>query len=335
MKVHGKFTINFPWLIFLAAIVVLPMVVRSNYIVSVMLLVAIYGVLSIGMGLLMGQAGLFSLAHPTWFGLGAYISGILSARGIIPPLPSILVGAVCVGLIAYVVGAPVLRLRGFYLACATFAIIIIAQIAAAQLTVLTGGPEGLVGIPALSVGSFVFKKDLHFYYLSWALCLGCYWFCSNLIDSRVGRAMRSFHDSEIASRSIGVNVAHYKLQIFVLTAVMASLAGSIFCFYLRFVVPDSFGFPLLVELLMMIIIGGIAYLRGAIIGTFVVLWLTEVIHGYLGKLLPVMTSEVDAIFFGILIIVVLIFMPRGLTGWLDQSISCGKRLYQRVRGSKA
>ncbi len=335
MKAHGKFKINFPWLIFLAAIIVLPMVVRSNYIVSVMLLVAIYGVLSIGMELLMGQAGLFSLAHPTWFGLGAYISGILSARGIIPPLPSILAGAVCVGLIAYVVGAPVLRLRGFYLACATFAIIIIAQVAAAQLTGLTGGPEGLVGIPALSVGSFVFKTDLHFYYLSWALCLGCYWFCSNLIDSRVGRAMRSFHDSEIASRSIGVNVAHYKLQMFVLTAVMASLAGSIFCFYLRFAVPGSFGFPLLVELLMMIIIGGIGYLRGALIGTFAVFWLTEVIHGYLGKLLPVMTSEVDAIFFGILIIVVLIFMPRGLTGWFDQGISYGKRLYQSVRGSKA
>lgn len=334
MKTHGNFKINLPWLVFLAAIIVLPVVVRSNYIVSVMLLVAIYGVLSVGMGLLMGQAGLFSLAHPTWFGLGAYFSGILSARGIVPPLPSIFVGAVCVGLTAYVVGTPVLRLRGFYLACATFAIIIISQVAAAQLTGLTGGPEGLVGIPLLSVGSFVFKTDLHFYYLSWALCLGCYWFCSNLIDSRVGRAMRSFHDSEIASESIGVNVAHYKLQMFVLTAVMASVAGSIFCFYLRFAVPDSFGFSLLVELLMMIILGGLDSLRGAIIGTFVVLWLTEVIHGYLGKLLPIMTSEVDAIFFGVLIIVVLIFMPKGIAGWLDQAARYGKRLYQHVTVSK-
>jgi len=334
MKADGHFKTILPWLIFLAAIIVLPVVVRSNYIVSVMLLVAIYGVLSIGMGLLMGQAGLFSLAHPAWFGLGAYISGILSARGIIAPLPSILVGALLVGLTAYVVGTPVLRLRGFYLACATFAIIIIAQVAAAQLTDLTGGPEGLVGIPALSVGGFVFKTDLHFYYLSWALCLGCYWFCSNLIDSRVGRAMRSFHDSEIASESIGVHVAHYKLQMFVLTAVMASVAGSIFCFYLRFAVPDSFGFPLLVELLMMIILGGLDSLRGAIIGTFVVLWLTEIIHGYLGKLLPIMTSEVDAIFFGVLIIVVLIFMPKGIAGWIDQATRYGRKLYQGVRGSK-
>lgn len=334
MKEHGRFKIDIPWLIFLTVIILLPIVIRSNYIVSVMLLVAIYGVLCIGMGLLMGQAGLFSLAHPTWFGLGAYIPGILSARGLIPPFPSIFVGAICVAFIAYVVGAPVLRLRGFYLACATFAIIIIAQVAAAQLTRLTGGPEGLVGIPALSLGDLVFKTDLHFYYLSWALCLGCYRFCSNLIDSRVGRAMRSFHDSEIASQSIGVNVARYKLRIFVLTAAMASLAGSIFCFYLRFVVPDSFGFPLLVELLMMIIIGGIGHLRGALIGTFVVLWLTELIHGYLGELLPVMTSEVDAIFFGVLIIIVLIFMPRGLTGWFDQSINYGRQFYERVRGSK-
>lgn len=333
MKEDGRFKKNIPWLIFLTAIIVLPVIVRSNYIVSVMFLMAIYGILSIGMGLLMGQAGLFSLAHPTWFGLGAYIPGILSARGIIPPLPGIFVGAICVALIAYIVGAPVLRLRGFYLACATFAIILIAQVAAAQLTNLTGGPEGLVGIPALSLGDFVFKTDLHFYYLSWAFCLGCYWFCSNLINSRIGRAMRSFHDSEVASQSIGVHVAKYKLQIFVLTAVMASFAGSIFCFYLRFAVPDSFGFPLLIELLMMIIIGGVGHLRGALTGTFVVLWLTELIHGYLGRIFPVMTSEVDAIFFGILIIIVLIFMPQGLTGWIDQLINLGRKLYDRFRES--
>jgi len=332
MNTEDKPKINTPWLTFLVVIIALPLLIRSNYIVSVMLLVAIYGVLSIGMGLLMGQAGLFTLAHPTWFGLGAYIPGILSARGMIPPLPATFVGAICVALIAYIIGAPVLRLRGFYLACATFAIIIIAQVAGAQLTELTGGPEGLVGIPALSFGGFVFKTDLHFYYLSWALCLGCYWFCSNLINSHIGRAMRSFHDSEIASQSMGVNVARYRRQIFVLTAAMASLAGSIFCFYLRFAVPESFGFPLLVELLMMVIIGGLGNLRGALIGTFVVLWLTELIHGYLGKILPIMTGEIDAIFFGVLIIIVLIFMPRGLTGWVDQLIILGRKSYGRFRG---
>ncbi|MFH1241915.1 MAG: branched-chain amino acid ABC transporter permease [Pseudomonadota bacterium] len=325
----GRFPFNVSWLAFVAAILLLPVLVRSNYVISVMILVAIYGVLAVGMGLLMGQAGLFSLAHPTWFGLGAYISAILSARDMLPPAAAIIASAIGVGVIAFLVGGPVLRLSGFYLACATFAIIIIAQVAAAQLTSLTGGPEGLLGIPGLSVGGFIFRTDFHFYYLSWGLCLSCYWFCSNLVDSRVGRAMRSFHDSELGSRSMGVNVTRYRLQIFVLTAVMASLSGSVFCYYLLFVVPDSFGFPLLVELLMMIIIGGIRSLRGALLGTFVVLWLTEFIHGYLGKLFPVMTSEVDAIFFGILIIVVLIFMPEGLTGWMDQLSGYGRKLYGR------
>lgn len=309
---------NIPWLVFVAIIAVLPLMVKSNYFVSVMLLVGIYGVLSVGMGLLMGQAGLFSLAHPAWFGLGAYISGILSARGVLPPVPAILACAVGAALIAYCIGAPVLRLRGFYLACATFAIIIIAQVAAAQLTTWTGGPEGLVGIPALTIAGFSFKTDLHFYYLSWGLCIFWYWFFSNVINSQIGRAMKSFHDSEVASLSVGVPVASYKLQVFVLTAVSASLAGGVFCFYLRFVVPDTFGFALLVELLMMVIIGGIGHIRGALLGTFVVLWLTELIHGYLGKLLPVMTSEVDAIFFGVFIIVILIFMPAGLIGWVDK-----------------
>jgi len=320
--------------VFVAAIMVLPVLIKSNYVVSVMLLVAIYGILSIGMGLLLGQAGMFSLAHPTWFGLGAYIPGILSVRGIIPPLPGIFLAAACVAFISYLIGLSVLRLKGPYLACATFAIILVAQVAATQLTDLTGGSEGLMGIPALSIGDFVFKTDLHFYYLSWVFCLGCYWFCANLIDSRIGRAMRAFHNSEIASQSVGINVAKYKIQIFVLTAVMASFSGSIFCFYIRFAVPDSFGFPLLIELLMMIIIGGVGYLRGALLGTFLVFWLIELIHGYLGKIFTVMTNEVDAIFFGILIIVILIFMPRGLTGGIDQFIHFIRKCYGRLSSSE-
>jgi branched-chain amino acid transport system permease protein len=317
MSTDRSLHFNIPWIFFLVALALLPFIIRSNYVITVMLMVSIFGVLSVGMGLLLGQAGMFSLAHPTWFGMGAYIAAILSVRGITSPFLSILVAAVCVAALSWLIGAPILRLRGFYLANATFAMIIIAQIAAGQLPKLTGGHEGLLGIPPLTIAGFAFKKDLHFYYLSWVLCLGCFWFCSNLMNSRLGRAIRSFHDNEAASSSLGVNIPRYKLQIFVLTAVMASLAGSLFCFYLRFVTPESFGFPLLVELIMMVIIGGIESIRGALLGSFVVLWLTEFIHAYLGKVLPVMTGEVDAIFFGLLIILFLIFMPRGLIGWIE------------------
>lgn len=284
----------------------------------VMLFVAIHGTLAIGMGILLEHAGIFSLAHPTWFGLGAYVAGILSARQIVSPLVGIIAGAGFVGLISYLIGAPILRLRGYYLACATFALLLIVEMALGQLGSITGGHEGLMGIPPLSVGGFVFKVDTQYYFLSWALCLGCLWFLSNLLNSRAGRAIRSFRDSEVASRSMGVDIPKYKLHIFVFTSVMAALAGSIFCFYIRFAMPGMFGFPLLVELLTMIVIGGGRALYGPLLGSFITIWLRELIHLYLGKILPVMKAEVDAIFFGILIVLILIFIPHGFAGGMER-----------------
>ncbi len=319
------------FLLFSLAVALGPWIIRSNYMTSVMILIAIYGVLSLGMELLMGQTGLFSLAHPTWFGLGAYVSGIAATRGILPPMASIVAAGGFAAVVAFVIGAPVLRLKGFYLACATFAIIIVAQVAAAQWTGLTGGPEGLVGIPALRIAGYTLTSDLQFYYLSWFFCLVCYLFCSNLAASRVGRALRALRDSELASSSVGIHVSYYKLQVFVLTATMAAVAGGIFCFYLRFVVPDSFGFPLLLELLMMTIMGGLGDLRGALVGTFSVIWLKEALNAYLRKGFPSISSEVDVVFFGLLIIVVLIFMPKGLVGGMDQVATFLRREIGRER----
>ena len=302
------------WSILVALILFIPLVAGS-YVISVMCFIAVFGGLAVGMGLLMEQAGLFSLAHPTWFGLGAYVSGIVAVRGIAPPWLGSIIGAVFVGFVSYIVGAPLLRLRGYYLACATFGLLLIVEISLAQLGSLTGGHEGLMGIPPLALGAFVFETDVHYYYLSWALCLATLWFLHNLMGSRIGRAIKAFSGSEVAAKSMGINVTRYKLKVFILTAVMASLAGSVYTFYLRFTQPGIFGFPLLVELVTMIIIGGGKTIYGPLLGAFVVMWMRELIHMYLGGLLPRMTGEVDAIFFGVLIIVILIFMPGGLAGW--------------------
>jgi branched-chain amino acid transport system permease protein len=310
------------------AIILLPLVLPSSYVIGVMCFIAIYGALSMGKGVLLEHAGLFSLAHPAWFGIGAYVTGIAAVNGI-PPVLAILLAALFVAVLAYIMGAPLLRLKGYYLACATFSLLLIIEILIANMGSLTGGHDGLMGIPPLSIGGFVFEGDLHFYYLSWALCLGSLWFITNLMKSRVGRAIKSFMDSEVASRSMGVNVPDYKLKIFVITAVMASLAGSILCFWLRFIMPALFGFALLVELMTMIIIGGGKTLYGPLLGAFVVMWTRELIHAYLGKILPVMTAEVDALFFGVIIVVILIFMPGGLAGWLEQVISMGRRARER------
>jgi branched-chain amino acid transport system permease protein len=319
------------WILLIAAIVVVPWV-SGSYVIGVMCFVAVFGALAVGMGVLMEQAGLFSLAHPTWFGLGAYVSGILAVRGVVPPWMGSIIGAVFVAILSVLIGAPLLRLRGYSLACATFGLLLVVEIGLAQLGPLTGGHEGLMGIPPLTIAGFTFETDLHYYYLSWGLCLACLWFLYNLMGSRVGRAVKAFSDSEIAAGSVGINVAAFKLKIFVLTAVMASLVGSLYTFYLRFTQPGIFGFALLVELVTMLIIGGGKTLYGPLLGSFVVLWLREFIHMYLGRLLPRMTAEVDAIFFGVLIIVILIFMPGGLAGWVDRLLGLNRREFGRTSG---
>jgi branched-chain amino acid transport system permease protein len=299
MTLKQRFPI--PWILFAAAIIALPPVTSSSYVIGVMCFIALYGAVAVGMGVLLEQAGLFSLAHPTWFGLGAYVAAIVAVRGIAPPWVGVIIGALVVALLAYAVGAPLLRLRGFYLANATFALLL------------------------------TFETDRHYYYISWGLCLATLWFLYNLLNSRFGRAVKAFSDSEVAAASMGINVPRYKLYVFILTAVMASLAGSIFCFYLRFTQPSIFGFPLLVEPITMIIIGGGKTLYGPLLGAFAITWMREAIHMYLKDLLPRMTAEVDAIFFGVLIVVILIFMPGGLAGWVTQLSHIGRRRFGRVR----
>jgi branched-chain amino acid transport system permease protein len=307
----------------------LPFIFPSPYVVGVMCFIAIYGALSMGQAVLMEQAGVFSLAHPAWFGIGAYVTAIAATRGV-PPLLAVLMAAVFVGFLAYIMGAPLLRLKGYYLANATFCLLIIIEIVLSNMGSFTGGHEGLMGIPAFSVGPLTLEGDRDFYFLAWTLCLGTLWFLYNLMNSRVGRAMKSFSDNETASMSMGIDVAGYRLKIFVITAVMASLAGSILCFWLRFIMPALFGFPLLVELITMIIIGGGKTLYGPLLGSFIVMWMRELIHMYLGKVLPVMTAEVDAVFFGAVIVVILIFMPGGLAGWLEQMVSGVRRAGERL-----
>ena len=325
MKKSGGIVARLPWAVVVCALLVTPAVVSNPYIISIMVFIALYGVLAVGMGALMGQAGLFSLIQPTWFGIGAYVAGILTSRELVSPVAATILGAVFVAAVAFLLGAAVLRLRGLYLACATFGILIIAQIAFVQLEGLTGGHSGLLGIPALSIGSFKFKRDVHFYYVSWALCLACLLFCRNIVESRVGRAIRASRDSEAAASSLGVNIPLYRLQLFVLTAVMASLAGSLLCFYLRFVAPDIFGFDLLVEIVLMAVIGGLGTVWAPLLGSFIITWLHEFLKAYLKHVFPVMTGEVTAVFFGIFIIAVLIFMPGGLVGWIENFAYLGRK----------
>lgn len=318
-----------PWIILIAVITVIPVMFTSPFVISIMVFIGFSAVLALGMGMLLGQAGLLSLTQPAWFGVGAYVTGILVVREILPPVLSIIVGAVIVALLSYIVGLPVLRLKGLYLACATFGILLIAQISFTQLRDLTGGHSGLFGIPPLSIGSFVFKTGTHYYFLIWAICILFLWFLLNLVNSRVGRAINATRDSEAASQTMGVNIAQYRLQAFVLVSSMAGLVGGIFAFYLRIVTPSSFGFSSLIELMFIVVVGGYANLWGVLLGSIVVMWLKEFISIYLLQIVPLangaMAGALEDIFFGVLIILILIFVPSGLTGMMEKLVSLAKK----------
>jgi branched-chain amino acid transport system permease protein len=173
-----------------------------------------------------------------------------------------------------------------------------------QLSQFTGGPDGMSGIPFLSIGGFVFDTSFKRYFLVWFFCLAVLFLSQNIVRSRTGRALRAIHGNEAAAESIGINVAAFKVKIFVLSAVYASLAGSLLVHHLRFVSPQPFDFLASVKLVVMAVIGGLASIWGAIFGAGTTRLLSDQILLSFGHL--------DIIIYGLILILVMIFTPEGL-----------------------
>ena len=218
-----------------------------------------------------------------------------------------LIAAIATGTFAYVIGYPIFRLRGNYLAMATLGIGLIMWILFNQLSQFTGGPDGMSGVPYLSIGGFTFDTNFKRFYLVWFFCLAILFLSQNIVRSRTGRALRAIHGNEAAAESIGINVTQYKVKIFVLSSVYASLAGSLFAHHLRHVSPQSFDFLASVKLVVMAVIGGLASIWGAIFGAGTTRFLSdEVLLGF--NQYP----QLDIIIYGLILMLVMIFMPEGL-----------------------
>lgn len=288
----------------IATVAFLPLVLSSNYYLSVLVTIGLNTILVLGLNLLIGYAGQLSLGHAAFYGLGAYVSGILTATYGVHPVIAAAAAIVLVGLVALIVGIPSLKLRGQYLAMATLGFGIIVYIVLKEMGWLTGGPSGLTGIPKLSIFGFTFDSDLKKYYLVWTAAVIVLVFCNNIVQSRVGRALRAIHTSEIAAASLGVDIKRYKLVVFIISAMLASLAGSLFAHVMNFISPSSFGFHVSIVLVTMVVVGGMASIWGSIFGASVL------------TLLPMSLSffeEFDIIIYGSILMVIMIVMPEGLT----------------------
>lgn len=286
----------------LAALFALPLAGNSYY-TSIMIVIGIHTIVTVGLCLLMGYAGQVSLGHAAFYGMGAFISGILSATYGVQPWIAMALAAAATASLAYATAFPIFRLRGHYLAMATLGLGIIVYILFVELKDYTGGPSGLPGIPYLSIGPLVFDSDLKFYYLAWAVSLAVLLVSRNIVDSRVGRALRALHGNEDAARSLGIDIGQFKMKVFVLSAVYASLAGSLYAHYTTFISPQPFGFLFSVRLVVMVVVGGLASIWGAIFGTATVTLLGDLLQSF---------GEMDTVVFGLILILVMIFMPQGL-----------------------
>ena len=296
------------FLIFAAAALSAPFFLKGNYLLNVLVFVGINTMLALGLNLLLGYAGQISLGHAAFFGMGAYISGIITSRYPIEPFLVIILAAVCVGALAFVIGFPILKLKGHYLAMATLGFGIIMYIIFNETVDWTGGPSGLSGIPSLRIGSLIFDNDWNNYYLVWVFTLAMMLLAINLSQSRIGRALRAIHDSEVAARVMGVNARMLKVQIFTISAVISAVAGSLYAHVMTFIAPASFGFNFSVELLTMIVIGGLGSVYGSFLGAVILTLLPEFLRVF---------QDLDIVIYGLMLILMTMYMPGGLVSGIE------------------
>lgn len=291
-----------------AAVAAFPLATDNPYYLNVANITALYVLVVTGLNLLIGYAGHISLGHAAFFGLGAYLSAVLTGSHGFPPWPTLFLAACCVALLALVVGLPTLRLKGNYLVMATLGFNIIVGVFMVQLDDITGGPSGYVGVPPLTLFGEPLATDLAFYPLAWGLALAGLIPARNCVHSRVGRALRALHVSPRAAAACGVPVERYKVAVFVLSAVYASVAGSLYAHYLGIVTPGTFDIFASVKLVTMCLIGGMGSLWGGFAGA---VFLTP-----LPQFLGFFEEHHDLVFGGVLL-VLLMFAPGGLAGLLS------------------
>ncbi len=296
-------------LILLAVILsVIPFFMSNDFYYEIAIVALFNSMIVIGLNLLMGYAGQISLAHGAFAGLGGYISAILVGKFGLPPLVAIASALVFMALFAYIISKPILKLSGHYLAMATLGIGIIINIILNSEEELTGGTDGM-SVESLTLFGFEWSESWQWYLLAALLLLLILWLMENLIDSPLGRILRSIHDSQKASSSVGVDVSHYKSIVFVISVVIATLAGSLYAFFSGFISPQEASFNHSIELVVMVVLGGMGRLYGAVIGAFILTALPQILTSF---------EEYQTLIYGAIIILVMIFMPKGVISLFDR-----------------
>jgi branched-chain amino acid transport system permease protein len=293
----------------------LPLIAPSAFYLRVGALVWIFALACLGLTVLMGYAGQISLGHAGFMGIGAYSAAIGPERFGLHPLAALACGVLLSALLAGIAGRPILRLKGHYLAIATLGFGFIVALVLQTESDITGGPDGMQAAK-LTIGSWRITSAADWYWVSaGAMLLGAF-FAINIAASPTGRALRALHDSEPAAAGAGVDVARYKLMAFIVAAIYAAIAGGMLAMMNRFVTPEIATFTRSVELVAMVIIGGLGSVLGAAAGAAFLTILPQALTSF---------QEYEAAVLGLLIMVFMIFLPQGIVPSLARAFKERRR----------
>jgi branched-chain amino acid transport system permease protein len=290
-------------LFYLLTILLFPFIRSDAHFYHLMVLAGIHGILALGLTLFLGYTGQISLGHAAFFGIGAYSTAILTTRYEITSFFAFWASGFTASVFAYLIGRPILKLKGYFLALATLGFGEIFLVLARESPHLTGGVIGIFDIPFFSIAGFVFDTYLKQYYLIWGVLVGLVLFSKNLIRSKMGRAFLAVASSEDGASAVGIDVSMIKLGAFVIGAAFAGLAGSLFASVMSTANPEIFSLNLSVLIVMMVILGGMGNLYGPIAGAVFLTWLIDGLSRYQEYSLPI---------FGVILILLLIFFPDGI-----------------------
>lgn len=291
--------------LFVVILLVWPLVFPSQYAMSVMTTAGFYAILTIGVGIIVGQAGQLSFAHPAFYGMGAYIAGLLAAKTSLPTLVALVIGTMIPGIIAFIIGRPVLKLRYFYLVLATMGLGQIFIVVVSQLRSLTGGLNGFIGVPSLSIFGFSVWNFIRQYYVVWIVTIVLLLFFQRALKHRFGRTLRALATSEIASATLGIRVPNWKLLAFVVSAMVCGISGGLFAFVTGTVSPTSFTFNAGVLPMVMMILGGGTTIWGGIVGAIFMTWLINA---------STSLQAYSGVAYTVILILLIMFLPMGVLG---------------------
>jgi len=292
-------------------------VALDDFQLTIYVFIGLAAIVVAGLSLLMGFAGQVSLGQGAFYAIGAYAAALLAKLLSVPPLLALAAAPAAAAAVAVVVGLPLLRLRGHYLAFATLAFQLIVLSVIGEARGLTGGDTGLTGVPTLSAGPISLEGQYRafvFAYITWLLLAAVLLLTRNLVRSRPGRALRALATSEPAALAAGVPVGRVKLQVFALSAAYAGLAGAVYAFFVSYIAPGSFPVLLSIEFLIMATVGGLGSISGSVVGAALVYLLVQLLTAV--GTLPGLPLHAPAIFsyavYGLVLVLILLLLPQGV-----------------------